>query len=179
MLSKFIHVVTNGKVSFFLMADLYLYTHTHTYIHTSLYVPSISEHLDCFPRVDYRKYCYSTHGEGNGNPLQYSCLENPVDRGGWRATVHGVAKSRTQRSNQREWTHGAVDFFSSSWFHFLWIVTHKLMELDFCLFSGTFRTTHPHTVSVSSWPFKIYFKQNHEWLPSSTLLLVFLNISDI
>ena len=30
-------------------------------------------------------------GEGNGNPLQYSCLENPMDRGAWRATVHGVA----------------------------------------------------------------------------------------
>ena len=29
-------------------------------------------------------------GEGNGNPLQYSCLENPMDRGAWRATVHGV-----------------------------------------------------------------------------------------
>ena len=35
-------------------------------------------------------------GEGNGNPLQYSCLENPMDRGAWRATVHGVAKSWTQ-----------------------------------------------------------------------------------
>ena len=34
-------------------------------------------------------------GEGNGNPLQYSCLENPVDGGAWWATVHGVAKSRT------------------------------------------------------------------------------------
>ena len=34
-------------------------------------------------------------GEGNGNPLQYSCLENPMDRGAWQATVHGVAKSRT------------------------------------------------------------------------------------
>ena len=33
---------------------------------------------------------------GNGNSLQYSCLENPVDRGAWRATVHGVPKSRTQ-----------------------------------------------------------------------------------
>ena len=38
-------------------------------------------------------------GEGNGNPLQYSCLENPMDRGAWRATVHGVAKSQTQLSN--------------------------------------------------------------------------------
>ena len=38
-------------------------------------------------------------GEGNGNPLQYSCLENPMDRGAWWATVHGVAKSRTQLSD--------------------------------------------------------------------------------
>ena len=34
-------------------------------------------------------------GEGNGNPLQYSCLENPVNRGAWQATVHGVIKSQT------------------------------------------------------------------------------------
>ena len=34
-------------------------------------------------------------GEGNGNSLQYSCLKNPMDRGVWRATVHGVAKSQT------------------------------------------------------------------------------------
>ena len=32
-------------------------------------------------------------GEGNGNPLQYSCLENPMDREAWEATVHGVAES--------------------------------------------------------------------------------------
>ena len=34
-------------------------------------------------------------GEGNGNPLQYTCLENPTDRGAWWATVHRVAKSQT------------------------------------------------------------------------------------
>ena len=34
-------------------------------------------------------------GEGNENPLQYSCLENPMDRGAWKATVHGVARSWT------------------------------------------------------------------------------------
>ena len=33
-------------------------------------------------------------GEGNGYPLQYSCLENPMDRGAWWATVHGIAKGR-------------------------------------------------------------------------------------
>ena len=37
--------------------------------------------------------------EGNGTPLQYSCLENPMDGGAWWATVHGVAKSRTQLSD--------------------------------------------------------------------------------
>ena len=34
-------------------------------------------------------------GEGNGNPLQYSCLENAMDRGAWQATVHGFTKSQT------------------------------------------------------------------------------------
>ena len=37
--------------------------------------------------------------EGNGNPLQYSCLENPMDREFWQAIVHGVAKSRTWLSD--------------------------------------------------------------------------------
>ena len=37
--------------------------------------------------------------EGNGTPLQYSCLENPMDGGAWQAIVHGVAKSRTRLSN--------------------------------------------------------------------------------
>ena len=38
-------------------------------------------------------------GEVNGNPLQYCCLGNPVDRGAWQATVHGITKSQTQLSN--------------------------------------------------------------------------------
>ena len=51
-----------------------------------------------------------THGEGNGKPLQYSCLENPMDRGAWWAAVHGVAKSQTRLSN-----------FTFSFTFFLWI----------------------------------------------------------
>ena len=39
-------------------------------------------------------------GEGNGNPLQYFCLENPMERGAWRATVHGVSES-----DMTEYTH--------------------------------------------------------------------------
>ena len=38
-------------------------------------------------------------GEGNGNPLQYSCLENPMDRGAWQATVHAVMKNWTRLSD--------------------------------------------------------------------------------
>ena len=38
-------------------------------------------------------------GEGNGNPLQYSCLDNPMDGGAWQATVHGVTKSQTRLSD--------------------------------------------------------------------------------
>jgi len=38
-------------------------------------------------------------GEGSGNPLQYSCLENPMDREAWWATVHAIAKSRTRLSS--------------------------------------------------------------------------------
>ena len=38
-------------------------------------------------------------GEGNGNPLQYSCLESPMDRGAWKAAVHGVSEGRTQLSD--------------------------------------------------------------------------------
>ena len=49
-------------------------------------------------------------GEGNGNPLQYSCLENPMDGGAWEATVHGVAKNQT-RLNDFTFTRGiAPDF---------------------------------------------------------------------
>ena len=38
-------------------------------------------------------------GEGNGNPLWYSCLENPMDRGAWSAAVHGIAMSQTRLSD--------------------------------------------------------------------------------
>ena len=47
----------------------------------------------------------------NGNPLQYSCLENPTDRGAWWATVHAVAKSRTRLND-----------FTFTVFHFTWLI---------------------------------------------------------
>ena len=43
-------------------------------------------------------------GEGNGTPLQYSCLENPMDGGAWKAVVHGVAEGRTRLSDTSDFT---------------------------------------------------------------------------
>ena len=57
-------------------------------------------------------------GEVNGNPLQYSCLENPLDRGAWQATVHGVAKSRTRPS----------DFTSLHFIHIYAVLSRSVMS---------------------------------------------------
>ena len=48
-----------------------------------------------YPSCNSFDHMYEDFGEGNGTPLQYSCLENPMDGGAWRAAVHGVAKSQT------------------------------------------------------------------------------------
>ena len=57
-------------------------------------VLSLSTYLSVFAVI------YTFHnGEGNGTPLQYSCLENPMDGGAWGAAVHGVARSQTRLSD--------------------------------------------------------------------------------
>ena len=75
---------------------IYIHTHTHTYIYIGLPCSSNSKEPACdagdqglIPELG------SSSGEGNGNPLQYSCLENPIDREAWWATVRGVAESDT------------------------------------------------------------------------------------
>ena len=50
-------------------------------------------------RVIVFQYTNNENGEGNGTPLQYSCLENPMDGGAWWAAVHGVTKSQTRLSD--------------------------------------------------------------------------------
>ena len=60
-------------------------------------------------------YASKVIGEGNGTPLQYSCLENPMDGGAWWATVHGVAKSQTRLSHFT-FTFNLTDEDSPSWF---------------------------------------------------------------
>ena len=56
---------------------------------TVKHLPALQEDLGSIPRSG------RSPGEGNGNPFQYSHLENSMDGGAWWATVHGVAKSRT------------------------------------------------------------------------------------
>ena len=57
----------------------------------------------------------SSPGEGNGNPLQCSCLENPVDRGAWQAAIHEVAKSQTRLNGQHFHTASSQAFQTCFW----------------------------------------------------------------
>ena len=59
-------------------------------------------------------------GRGQGNPFQYSCLENPMDRGAWWATAHMVAKSRTQLKRLNTHTHTHTHIYTHTYTH-----THK------------------------------------------------------
>ena len=61
---------------------------------TGWYFCPCCKHFTCGLQV-----AIGTLGEGNGTPLQYSCLENPMDEGAWWAAVHGVAKSRARLSD--------------------------------------------------------------------------------
>ena len=92
-------------------------------------------------------------GEGNGKLLQYSCLGNPMDRGAWRATVHGFAKSQTQLSSHTHvhtHTHPYIinSLFKLTNFVLLFLAKVKLKELSLI---QTFTYTHtqppppPHT----------------------------------
>ena len=77
----------------------------------------------------------SSPGEGNGNPLQYSCLENPKDGGAWWALVHGVTKSRTQLSDFTSLRFtivvqslSCVQLFETPWT----VVCQNSLSVEFC-----------------------------------------------
>ena len=78
---------------------LYVYTHAHTHIYMDFPPSSVVKNLTV-NAGDTRDVCLipgsgRSHGGGNGNPLQYSCLEKPMDRKTWQATVHGIEKNQT------------------------------------------------------------------------------------
>ena len=84
-------------------------------------------------------------GEGNGNPLQYSCLENPMDGGAWWAAVHGVARSRTQLS----------DFTFTFHFHAL--------EKEMATHSSVLAWRIPGTVGPGELPSMGSHRVGHDW----------------
>ena len=91
-------------------------------------------------------------GEGNGNPLQYSCLENPVDRGAWWATVHGVAESQTQLSNYAHTTDGRMMASCQALLRGCWNGCDSFWELLVLKprgFKPSFVDTFPDTILTS------------------------------
>ena len=78
-------------------------------------------------------------GGGHGNPLQYSCLENPMDRGAWLATVHGVTKSQTWLKQLS--MHACTGDSGISWLQVVWnfLGYHLQFHLSDC-------TTSPHSL---------------------------------
>ena len=81
---------------------------------------AISSHENAWSHASSIPGLGRSPGEGNGNPLQYSCLEILMDGGAWWATVQGVAKSQTQMSN-----------FTLCLLFEKWVV-HSLYSLNFC-----------------------------------------------
>ena len=61
----------------------------------SVFIPILKK-INVKECSSYHTVALISHGKGNGNPLQFSCLENPMDRTAWWATIHKVAKSQTQ-----------------------------------------------------------------------------------
>ena len=81
---------------------IYIYTHTHTYIWLSqvaLVISNTPANAGDLRDAGSILGSGGSPGGGHGNPLQYSCLENPMHRGVWWATVHRVVKSRTRPSD--------------------------------------------------------------------------------
>ena len=85
------------------------------------------------------------NGEGNGNPLQYSCLENPMDGGAWKAAVHGVAKSQERLS----------DFTFTFHFHAL--------EKEMATHSSILAWRIPGTEEPSRLPSMELHRVGHDW----------------
>ena len=93
-------------------------------------------------------------GDGNGNPLEYSCLENSMDRGAWQATVHGVTKSQTRLSNWH--THYLSSAFPFvCWILFLSLFLLKLLPLparhQFFLLYQPFPSALKHAATSYMW----------------------------
>ena len=73
-------------------------------------------------------------GEGNGNPLLYSCLENPVDRGAWGALAHGVAKSQAWLSMHEFVFYTVYVFIKHILIYIFYTYVHIFMHMHMCVY---------------------------------------------
>ena len=95
------------------LAIVYTHTHTHTQTHTHRPPQWLSGKESAYNAADAGSILGLGRylGEGNNNPLQYSCLGNPMDRGTWRATVHGVGKIQTRLTKHSTHAHTHVHVY--------------------------------------------------------------------
>ena len=104
-----IHTNTCIHIHVYIHTCIHIYTHTHIYIYRASQVAHWVKNPFASARdVDSVPVSGRSPGGGHGYPLQHPCLENPMDRGAWRATAHVVTKSWTQRSelaHTRAYTH--------------------------------------------------------------------------
>ena len=95
-------------------------------------------------------------GEGNGNPLQYSCLENSMDRGAWWAPVHGLTKSRTQLKQLNTHTSNTDSYFISNCYRNLQLEWSRIQTTFFmickraCFLRRTFQVYTPSDFTYQS-----------------------------
>ena len=109
-------------------------------------------------------------GEGNDYPFQYSCLENSMDRGAWRATVHGVLKSRTQL---RDWVQCCLTISSSATLFSSCLQSFPVL--------GSFPVSQLFSSSLSIWASATVLPMNNKgWFPlgSTSLTNIFLSTHD-
>ena len=103
------------------------------------YNPWGCEESDMTERLHFH-FSLSCTGEGNGNPLQCSCLENPWDGGAWWATVYGVTQNRTlsKRLSSSSSIHTYIYIYILIFFSIM--VYHKVLTIDYCFLCYTIRS---------------------------------------
>ena len=97
-------------------------------------------------------------GEGNGTPLQYSCLENPMDGGAWWATVHGVAKSHTRLSD------------------FIFIFHSHALEKEMATHSSVLALRIPGTGEPGALPSMGSHRAGHDWSDLAAAILCYMDV---
>ena len=163
---------------------------------TPKYQLSLLEFLEKLVKIPKLRSLSIKFGEGNGNPLQYSCLENPMGRGAWWAAVHGIAKSRTRlhfrfslscieegngnplqcsclenpRDGRAWWA--VIYGVTQSWTRLKWLSSSS-SSIKLQIFGGAQLVTSWYLQTLSSlgfWDLRLFALLTHHWM----CLLIFL-----